>query len=176
MINNRYSLIKCITKTDTNENSTNTTATHNIQNGVLSCAWNKTSAAPKLLEIYNDSQIKFNIDHDNPLILVFANGWDDKEQLASIVKSLSVTPANIDLSNKLNYCVQIVAKIINDELIITIHDVYDPSWSSWSNIISTFTSGSTGGNVTLNGWTISGSYYPGYHYPYQAFDKNESSY
>ena len=125
-------------------------ATRNILNGVLSCAWDKTSYSPKLLEIYENSQVKFNIDADNPLTMAFANGWDDKDRPAQVVKTLATAPSNIDLSGKANCHVQIVAKAINDELVITTNDVYDPGWEIWTNAIPAFTSDSA-----KDGWSIS---------------------
>ena len=125
--------------------------TLNILNGVLSCAWDKTSYSPKLLEIYENSQVKFNVDSDNPLVLAFANGWDDLDRPAQVVKRLAVAPSNIDLSAKANCYVQIVAKVINDELVITTHDIYDPSVSTPDvNILPTFTQAGT-----VDGWTLS---------------------
>lgn len=125
-------------------------ATRNILNGVLSCAWDKTSAVPKLLEIYNGSFVKLNIDADNPLALAFANGWDDKDRPAQVVKSLTTAPANIDLSGKANCHVQIVAKVINGELVITTHDIYDPAWETWTDIVPNFTSA-----AAKDGWSFS---------------------
>jgi len=66
--------------------------TGNILNGVLNCAWNKTSAEPKLLEIANTSEVKFNIDTLNPLVLRFADGWDDNDRPKGIIKQLSTPP------------------------------------------------------------------------------------
>lgn len=137
-------------------------ATRNILNGVLNCAWDKTSAVPKLLEIYDTSKVKLNIDADNPLTLAFANGWDDKDRPAQVIKTLATAPANIDLSGKANCHVQIVAKVINGELVITTHDVYDPGFSTWTNIIPVFTS-----NAALEGWSLASS--PGPKSGYDTF-------
>ena len=126
-------------------------ATRNILNGVLNCAWDKTSAVPKLLEIYDTSKVKLNIDADNPLVMAFANGWDDKDRPAQVIKTLAVAPSNIDLSGKANCHVQIVAKVINDELVITTHDIYDPNVSMPDvNILPIFTQ-----EGTVDGWTLS---------------------
>lgn len=133
----------------------------NILNGVLDCKWNKTSAVPSLLEIYNTSFVKFNIDALTPLVLRFADGWDDNDQPKGIVKKLAVAPSNIDLSGKANCHVQICAKVINGELVITTHDIYDPNVFVYENMVPTF-SDYTGGDaatVTHKGWTISQSSY-----------------
>jgi hypothetical protein len=131
-------------------------ATRNILNGVLNCAWDKTSAAPKLLEIYDTSFVKFNIDADNPLTMAFANGWDDKDRPAQVIKTLAVAPANIDLSAKANCHVQVVAKVINGELVITTHDIYDPGWETWTDIVPNFSTYDSGtvAKPTKNGFTI----------------------
>jgi len=115
--------------------------TGNILNGVLNCAWNKTSAEPKLLEIANTSEVKFNIDTLNPLVLRFADGWDDNDRPKGIIKQLSTPPPNINLSDKANCHVQIVAKVINDELVITTHDIFDPVVGYGINICPDFVSG-----------------------------------
>lgn len=152
--------------------SSGTVETRNILNGVLNCAWDKTSAVPKLLEVYNDSQVKFNISSDDPLVLAFANGWDDKDRPAQVIKKLTTAPANINLSDKANRHVQIVARVINDELVITTHDIYDPGWETWTNIIPTFTS-----NSPTGGWSISAdrAAESGYEV-YKAVDKNPGTY
>jgi len=130
--------------------------TRNILNGVLSCAWNKTSAVPKLLEIYETSQVKLNVSTDDPLVLAFANGWDDLDRPAQVVKRLAVAPSNIDLSGKANCHVQICAKVVNDELVITTHDIFDPGWETWTDIVpnfSTYDSG-TAAKPKKNGFEI----------------------
>ena len=136
--------------------SSGTVETRNILNGVLNCAWDKTSAVPKLLEVYNDSQVKFNISSDDPLVLAFANGWDDKDRPGQIVKSLSTAPPNIDLSGKANRHVQIVARVINDELVLTTHDILDPGLGPEINVFPSFATdrGGTDAVATKNGWTI----------------------
>ena len=145
-------LIQSMVSSSSATGSSESVATRNILNGVLNCAWNKTSAAPKLLEIANGNQVKFNIDSDNPLVLAFANGWDDKDRPAQIVKRLATAPPNIDLSGKANCHVQIVAKVINDELLITTHDIFDPEVGYGSNVVPVFSSA----NPT-NGWSVSAS-------------------
>ena len=146
-------------------------ATRNILNGVLNCAWNKTSAVPKLLEIYESSQVKFNVDPNNPLTLAFANGWDDLDRPAQVVKTLAATPSNIDLSGKANCHVQIVAKVINDELVITTHDIYDPAWETWTDIVPNFTS-----EAPKDGWSFSCDRGTQTNYQnYKAFDGNEGT-
>jgi hypothetical protein len=143
--------------------------TLNILNGVLNCAWDKTSAAPKLLEIYENSQVKFNIDSDNPLVLAFANGWDDLDRPAQVVKRLAIAPSNIDLSAKVSCHVQICAKVVNDELTITTNDIFDPGWETWTNVIPAFTDANP-----KNGWTASGDYAT--NPPWYAFDHNTGTY
>lgn len=140
----------------------------NILNGVVSCKWDKTSYSPSLLEIVNTSEVKFNIDSLNPLILNFADGWDNIDQPKGIVKQLSVAPNNIDFSAKTNRRVQIVAKIVNDEVVITTHDLFDPSIGAGSNIIPTFSS-----NTPTNGWTISASLGTD---AWKAVDNNDATY
>lgn len=127
-------------------------ATRNILNGVLNCAWDKTSATPKLLEIYNTSFVKVNIDADNPLTMAFANGWDDKDRPAQVIKTLATAPSNIDLSGKASCHVQICAKVVNDEVTITTHDIYDPAWVGWANVVPNFSANPT------NGWTVAAGY------------------
>lgn len=153
---------------------TQSVATRNILNGVLNCAWNKTSATPKLLEIYNTSQVKFNIDSDNPLVLAFANGWDDKDRPAQVVKRLAVAPPNINLSGKANCHVQICAKVINGELVITTHDIYDPNVGYGSNILPDFSSGRGGTDwePTKNGWLLYQDCRDTNFYPWKVADKN----
>lgn len=134
----------------------------NVLNGVMACAWSSSTAQANLLSIENDSQVKFNIDSDNPLVLKFANGWDGNKPLG-IVKQLSVAPGNIDLSAKANCHVQIVAKVINDELVITTHDIFDPVVGYGINICPDFVSGyvdeepftkEAGYVSSKEGWTV----------------------
>jgi len=161
IIPNQYSLVHSTNISSEQSTPAESKETLNILNGVLNCAWNKTSAIPKLLEIANTSEVKFNIDSDNPLVVAFANGWDDLDRPAQIVKRLAAAPTNIDLSAKANCHVQICAKVINDELVITTHDIYDPNVFVYENMVPTF-SDYTGGDaatVTHKGWTISQSSY-----------------
>jgi hypothetical protein len=150
----------------------------NILNGVLDCKWNKTSAVPSLLEIYNTSFVKFNIDALTPLVLRFADGWDDNDQPKGVVKKLAIAPSNIDLSGKANCHVQIVAKVINDEITITTHDIYDPAVGYGSNILPDFSSGRGGTNwePTKNGWSLYADNQTGDYYPWKAADRSLSNY
>lgn len=163
IIPNQYSLIQSTNISSEQSTPAESKETLNILNGVLNCAWNKTSAIPKLLEIANTSEVKFNIDSDNPLVVAFANGWDDLDRPAQIVKRLATAPSNIDLSAKANCHVQICAKVINDELTITTHDIYDPNVGYTVDVIPDFSSGyvnatpydsTTGYASTKDGWTV----------------------
>ncbi len=163
IIPNQYSLVQPTNISSEQSTPAESKETLNILNGVLNCAWNKTSAIPKLLEIANTSEVKFNIDSDNPLVVAFANGWDDKDRPAQIVKRLATAPSNIDLSAKANCKVQIVARVINDELVITTHDIFDPNVGYGVNICPDFVSGyvdeepftkEAGYVSSKEGWTV----------------------
>jgi len=184
IIPNQYSLVQPTNISSEQSTPAESKETLNILNGVLNCAWNKTSAIPKLLEIANTSEVKFNIDSDNPLVLAFANGWDDLDRPAQIVKRLATAPSNIDLSAKANCHVQICAKVINDELTITTHDIYDPGWETWINIVPSFATGAvdaspfdgtTQWKTTKDGWAVSSNNIRYSNYPKYMFDNNDST-
>jgi len=160
-------------------NSSESISAGNILNGVLDCKWNRTSATPSLLEIANTSEVKFNISQMTPLVLRFADGWDDIDQPKGVVKKITTPPPNINLSDKANCHVQIVAKVINDELVITTHTTYDPAVGYGSNILPNFSSGRGGTDAvaTKDGWTISATrFYDASSAPWKVADRATGSY
>jgi hypothetical protein len=174
-IPSRYSLVQPIGTAGNSGTSSESKETLNILNGVLNCAWDKTSYSPKLLEIYDNSKVKFNVSSDDPLVLAFANGWDDLDRPAQVVKRLAAAPSNIDLSAKANCHVQIVAKVINDELVLTTNDVLDVNLGYGQNVLPNFATGRGGTNLvaTKDGWTIQASGpVNGTDYPWKAADGN----
>lgn len=141
-------------------NSSESISAGNILNGVLDCKWNRTSATPSLLEIANTSEVKFNISQMTPLVLRFADGWDDIDQPKGVVKKITTPPPNINLSDKANCHVQIVARVINDELVITTHDIFDPNVGYTERINPTFPNAGP-----INGWSMSASSVDSSNYP-----------
>jgi len=77
-------------------------------------------------------------------------------------------PPNINLSSKANCHVQIVAKVVNGELTITTHDIYDPLVGYGSTIIPQFTDANP-----KNGWSVSATSKT--EDVWKLFDRNDST-